>query len=133
VELVLMALAAAGLYVSTYFSVCVFRGYRGKRNQWSILPMVSNRCTLVARHHDARIFGVPNSVLGMIYYLLVMFAVALESPMLLMVAGAASLLALAFAVYLFYSLYFKVRIACPLCVFSHAITIAVAIGLALQS
>lgn len=130
VDFVLMALAAAGVYISTYFSVCVFRGYRGEGDRASILPFGSDRCTLVTRHRDARLFGVPNSILGTIYYLLVMFAIGLELPPLLMVAEAASLLALVFAAYLVHSLYVRVRIVCPLCLVSHAITVGIAVGLA---
>jgi uncharacterized membrane protein len=77
----------------------------------------------------ARVFGVPNSLLGVFYYLIVIaillvgWAVAPITEVLIAVAW----FTVALGLYLAYALFFIIRIPCPLCLTGHAINVALAV------
>ncbi len=80
---------------------------------------------------DAKVFGVPNSLLGNLFYvaLLVLVALGPDWRLLWGLSVAAAWLAFLFGLYLIYALVFRIKIACPLCLASHAINTGLAIGL----
>ena len=87
-------------------------------------------CGTVVRTPGARIFGVPNSLLGLIYYgaaigiALMGFPPALAAGLL-----AASWFTVAVGVYLGYRLLRVERMSCPLCWTAHALNTLLAIVL----
>ena len=71
----------------------------------------------------ARVFGLPNSVLGQLFYLALLAGAPLgllDWPALFMLYLGASLLTVVLAVYLSYSLLFITRVPCVLCFTTHA-------------
>lgn len=119
------ALALAGLVDAFYFTFAYYG--RIKRARW--VPAIlcareGSNCVTVVQTPYARVFGVPNSLLGIVYY----FALILWSlgavrlggwfDWLLVAAAAASVL---LGFYLIYSLIAKLHTHCPLCYTAHAI------------
>ena len=90
--------------------------------------MERGECSHVIEHPDARVLGVPNALLGLVYYLVLLSAVGglLPAPAWpwLRIAAWVSVIA---GVYLTTSLLRKVRIPCPLCVTSHALNLIILI------
>jgi uncharacterized membrane protein len=127
-------LSAIGLYIAAYFTL-VYYGIIGANTKLmpNICRLEEHTCQTVLGTKYARVFGVPNSLLGVGYYVIV--------AAVLLVGGSASaftiaLLAVAWftvalGVVLAYSLFFIVKIPCPLCLTAHTINLALAILLTL--
>ncbi|MEK9138994.1 MAG: vitamin K epoxide reductase family protein, partial [Bacteroidota bacterium] len=82
----------------------------------------------VIHHPDARVFGIPNSLLGVGYYLMALsVSDGLDFPIALLFLKFASWAAVLLAVYLVYSLFVRVKTRCPLCLLSHGINLVIAI------
>ncbi len=127
-ESLFLVLALIGLLVSTYFTAV---GYRWMRSDPGWIPPVcrldEGTCAAVIFTPQARLLGVPNSLLGQVYYLALLVGVlrgaALRPPWVygyLLLAAATVVL----AAYLSYSLIYVLRVRCPLCFASHAINTA---------
>jgi uncharacterized membrane protein len=130
---VLVLLSVVGLYISLYFSLVYYR-LIGTRNRLvpAFCRMEEDACQLVVRHSDARVFGVPNAVLGVGYYLLlVLIGVGVDLPMFVSSMRFASWVSVVLAAYLVYSLFSRVKVLCPLCLFSHALNLVIAVLLTL--
>ena len=129
-HLTLIALSFIGLYISTYF-VSAYYGVISPASR--LVPrfcrLETGACQSVINHPDASLFGIPNSLLGIGYYSCILFGAALEFPGFLAFARIASWVAVVFALYLVHSLYFKIKVACPLCLASHAINVVSAVML----
>jgi len=125
-----IALSAIGLYIAAYFTL-VYYGLisANTRLMPSVCRLEERTCQTVLGTRYARVFGVPNSLLGVLYYLTVIaillmgWTVAPITGVLIAVAWFTVLLGL----YLAYSLFFIIRIACPLCLTGHAINLALAV------
>jgi len=129
----LILLSAAGLYISLYFSL-VYYGLISSSN--SLVPafcrMEEGACRFVVHHSDARVFGVPNSVLGAGYYVLLMLiGVGVNFSMFVSFMRVASWVPVALGAYLVYSLFSRVKVLCPLCLFSHGLNLVIAVVLTL--
>lgn len=131
--LVITVLAVFGFVVASYFTAIA---YRWINPQASYLPhfcrMGENTCASVVFTPRARVFGIPNSVLGQVYYLLLMSALwggwLWTAPFYGLVL-AASTLTVILGAYLTYSLLFLTRIPCKLCFTGHAINATLWIAL----
>jgi uncharacterized membrane protein len=70
----------------------------------------------------AQATGVPNSLLGLVFYTAMLVMTPLLShPVIWTIAVVASVLASAFSLYLAYSLLFVTRMPCPLCWTGHVV------------
>ena len=83
----------------------------------------------------ARVFGPPNSALGILYYVLLM-ALSLAGLDWLIPPARTALAVLAwgvvmFSIYLAWSLIFRLRATCVLCFLSHVLNLAIALLLTL--
>jgi uncharacterized membrane protein len=130
---VLILLSGAGLYISLYFSLVYYR-LISPRN--SLVPAFcrteESACRLVVHHLDARVFGVPNSVLGVGYYVLLMLiGVGVNFLMFVSLMRVASWASVVLGAYLVYSLFYRVKVLCPLCLFSHGLNLVIAVVLTL--
>jgi uncharacterized membrane protein len=130
-RILIAALSAVGLYVSIYFTL-VYYGIIQAEN--SIMPafcsMKEHTCQLVLNSRFARVFGVPNSLLGVIYYALILvllFANLVFVPVFLNTLVVVAWFNVALGIYLAYSLFFIIKTPCPLCLASHAINFALAL------
>lgn len=109
--LTVFLLCAVGVYASAFMAGKARRAARGELTEPSVVRSPAAR--LVA--------GVPNAVIGLIYYPCVAIAIATPVEILHRLALLASVLAAAMSLYLAYSLLFRTRRACPYCWTSHCI------------
>jgi uncharacterized membrane protein len=131
-------LSIAGLADALYFTLAYYG--RVRRARW--VPQIlcareGSSCVTVLRTPYARVFRVPNSLLGIVYYLLllgwgltarrlgafyvVVYARALPLGWVLAVGGA---LPVILGLYLIYALHHKLHVPCPLCYTAHGINLA---------
>ncbi len=127
----LLLLAVVGLLIALYF-VLVYYGLL--RPDTRLVPAVcrmsDDSCQLVIRHPDAHIFGLPNAVYGVGFYLLVIVSILFPDISFLHTAVlVVSWISVAVGIYLIYSLFFKIKIPCPLCLTAHGINIVLAVVL----
>ena len=117
-------MALAGLADAFYFTFAYYG--RIKKARW--VPQIlcareGSNCVTVVQTPYARVFGVPNSLLGIVYYVvLILWVVA--APPVAAVRGAliaASAGTVMLGSYLIYSLRRKLHIDCPLCYAAHSI------------
>lgn len=114
-----------GLGISTYFTAVAYRWVRPDA-RWipAFCRMAEKTCASIVFTPRARVFGLPNSVLGQAFYLALLVGTPLgllDGPQLFRFYLGASLLTVALAVYLSYSLLFITRVPCVLCFTSHGI------------
>jgi len=124
VRALVAVLALAGLADAFYFTFAYYG--RIKKARWVpeiLCAREGSSCVTVVQTPYARVFGVPNSLLGIFYYLLVvLWAAALPWISAIgWVLIAASAGAVMLGSYLIYSLRRKLYIDCPLCYAAHAI------------
>ena len=126
----LILLSVAGLLIATYFTAVAFRWVRPDV-RWvpSFCRMDEQTCASIVFTPQARVFFVPNSVLGQLFYLAVMLGAVLgwlngpePLPAVYVVASA---LTVSLGIYLSYALLFVNRVACPLCFTSHGINLVI--------
>jgi uncharacterized membrane protein len=135
----LIALSLAGLADALYFTFAYYG--RVKKSRW--VPEVlcareGSSCLTVVRTPYGSVFGLPNSLLGIVYYLLLMawaaggqstgleFRLGIESYLItfgdLLLASSAVTVALGF--YLVFALRRILHTDCPLCYAAHIINLA---------
>jgi uncharacterized membrane protein len=124
VRTLVAVLALAGLADSFYFTFAYYG--RIKKARWVpeiLCAREGSSCVTVVQTPYARVFGVPNSMLGVVYYLLlILWAVAtprIPAVGWALIATSASTVVL--GSYLIYSLRRKLHIDCPLCYAAHSI------------
>ncbi len=124
-ESAFVVLVLAGLTIATYFTAVRYHWMRPDPG-WipPVCRLDEGTCEAVVFTPQARVFGVPNSLLGQAYYLAllvgVLRGVALQPPWVFgYLALAATTVAL--AAYLSYALIYVLRVRCTLCFASHAI------------
>ena len=134
-----IALSLAGLADALYFTLAYYG--RVRKSRW--VPQVlcareGSSCITVVRTPYGSVFGVPNSLLGIIYYaLVILWAVCGQSASITLRAGmtsyiitftglliAASSVTVALGFYLIYALRRILNTDCPFCYAAHAINLA---------
>ncbi len=119
----------SGLLISLYSTLIVYRIIPPDAGWMPRACRIGeDTCRLVLDHPDGRVLGVPNSLLGLFYYVAVGIAAATGFPALLQVPlRVASWAVVGFGLYLTYSLVFRVRAVCLLCLVAHALNLVLAI------
>ena len=76
VSFALILLAAVGLTISSYFTAVAY-GWIDPTEKWipSFCRMGEQTCSRVIHSPRARVFGLPNSLLGQLFYLAILAAV----------------------------------------------------------
>lgn len=111
VRTVITVLCAVGFYASVFMLSKSIRAARGALTEPSVVQ--TERATLY--------FGMPNSLIGMVYYAaLTGVSWLAHGTMLFAFALAAAALAAATSLYLAYSLLFVTKRSCPYCWTAHA-------------
>ena len=133
IDKAVLLLCLVGLYISVYFTLLANgRIWSGSRLVPALFRMGGGACSTVLRHPDARLFGLPNSLVGIAYYALIALATVVfgirQMPALI-VGGAWAVVGAGF--YLVYSLYVRVRVPCRLCLAAHVINLLIALVLSL--
>jgi uncharacterized membrane protein len=140
-------LSLAGLANALYFALAYYGRIRKARWVPEILcAREDSSCVAVVRTPYARVFGVPNSLLGVVYYVLlivwIMFVprhvsilghVLRPSETLGLLLLGVSLASVVLSFYLIYALRRVLHTHCPLCYTAHAINIVVFVLLILVS
>ena len=124
---VLIGLCLLGFGISSYFTGVAYRWVRPD-TRWipAICRMGEQTCATIVFTPRARVFGLPNSVLGQLFYVtLAVVAVsgALGDPLVRLVWLSVSGVTVLLGLYLTYSLLFVTRVNCMLCFTSHAINL----------
>jgi uncharacterized membrane protein len=130
----ILLLSLAGLLDALYFTLAYYG--RVKKARWvpsALCAPESSNCVSVVRTLYARVFGLPNSLLGSAYYLgLIGWILAgggeaptagtavwlREAGWLLIVVGVGAVL---LGFYLIHALWRVLHIHCPLCYAAHAV------------
>jgi uncharacterized membrane protein len=140
-------LSLAGLADALYFTLAYYG--RVKKARW--VPQIlcareGSSCVTVVQTPYARVFGVPNSLLGIIYYvLLIVWGLGSSWPDFWFVGWnrslvdfsffdfliLASIITMGLGFYLIYALRRKLHVDCPLCYTAHAINAALLVLLVL--
>jgi uncharacterized membrane protein len=132
-------LALAGFLDGLYFTFAYYG--RVRRMPWvpeALCAREGSSCVTVVKTPDACLFGVPNSLLGLVYYFLLMLWSLLGCPIgfEVEIAGAyrifrigwlvtsVSAIAALLGFYLVYALRRKLHVNCLLCYTAHAINLA---------
>ena len=123
--IILIILAAVGLTISSYFTAVAY-GWIDPTEKWipSFCRMGEQTCSRVIHSPRARVFGLPNSLLGQLFYLAILAATFANLIFLKPYSWlflSASFLTVLLGIYLSYSLLYLTRIRCVLCFTSHAI------------
>ena len=126
---VLVGLCVVGFGISSYFTGVAYHWVRPD-TRWipAVCRMGKQTCATIVFTPRARVFGVPNSVLGQLFYpLLAIVAVAgtLDEPLIRLVLLGVSGVTVLLGAYLTYSLLFVTRVNCVLCFTSHALNVVV--------
>jgi len=130
-----LVLALAALIISLYFTFAYYG--RVKKSHWVpeiLCAREGSSCLTVVQTPYARVIGVPNSLLGIPYYLALigwtlggdrlrrtyihMGSLVLGPTNLLIAASGVAVL---LGIYLIYALRRKLHVDCPLCYTAHAI------------
>ena len=122
-------LAALSFLISSYFTAVAYRWIKPDAN-WipSFCRMGEQTCASIVFTPRARVFGLPNSLLGQVFYLALMAAVVgdfLYTKPFVYVYLLASLVTVLLGMYLSYSLLFITRVPCKLCFTSHGINLVI--------
>lgn len=137
IEWLIIVLALSGFIISCYFTFAYYGWVKNARWVPAVLcAREGSSCVTVLQAPYARLFGVPNSLVGMFYYLVILslFAAAfilrdyVHHPVTSLLAGTAylgSIFAVLTGAHLIYALRWKLRINCPLCYAAHAINLAI--------
>lgn len=140
VRTAVIALSLAGLADALYFTFAYYGRVRNSR--WvpqALCAREGSSCVSVVRTPYGSVFGVPNSLLGIVYYgLLILWGVSWQPVSFgfrlgmtyfsisftnLLIATAAATVALGF--YLVFALRRVLHIDCPFCYAAHAINLAI--------
>lgn len=124
----LVFLSFIGFLVSSYFTAVSYRWVRPD-DKWipRFCRLGEQTCATIVFTPRAKVFGLPNSVLGQTFYLsIVIGALAgLLEHDLLKLYLLASALTVAMGIYLTYSLLFLTRVPCKLCFMTHFINLTI--------
>jgi uncharacterized membrane protein len=136
IRTLIVVLSLVGLANALYFTFAYYG--RIKKARWVpeiLCAREGSSCVTVVQTPYARVFGVPNSLLGIIYYLLLIvtafkswlipFGVGFRGYFVLVntlqLLTVASVITVLLGFYLIYALRRKLHTHCPLCYLGHAI------------
>ena len=127
--IILTIISILGLIISLYFLI-VYKGIIKGMNK--LLPKEicsENTCNAILETRFAKVFKIPNFILGIFYYIIILLA-SLYPYYLVFFRVFFILLSwfvVAFSLYLAYTLIFKLRTICVLCFISQIINLGIAI------
>ncbi len=115
----LLGLALAGAALSLYFTLAYYGWIEARGLPAAFCRREERSCLTVLQTPYARLFGVPNSLLGLLLYLLVLAVAVLAlagapQPRLWWVALAGAALSVALAPYLIWALVARLKTWCRL-------------------
>ena len=132
------ALAAVGFVLAASFTAAFYRPSSGLARlvpvEWCGLGDGERGCASVVHTPGARLFGPPNSLLGMVFYTALLVFAGLGLPAVLRPWYlAATWATVAVSAYLGYRLLYVERMRCPVCWTVHTINAVLALVLTAAS
>ena len=129
---VIVFLSLIGFLISSYFTAVSYRWIRPDEKWIPAFCRLGERtCATIVFTPRARVFGLPNSVLGQVFYAALVIGALTGrfegGPLTLYLL--ASLVTVVLGAYLTYSLLFLTRVPCKLCFTSHFINLVIFIML----
>lgn len=131
-------LAAIGLYISLYFALLTYGLISSSRDVFvpNVCRLDEQSCASVVHTPAARLFaGIPNAVLGIGYYTVILVALLTDGwsrPGMLAALLLAGTISVVVGAYLIVQLYRVMRVSCPLCVATHVINLLLAVVIGLR-
>ena len=130
--IVFLSLILIGFLISSYFTAVSYRWIRPDEKWIPAFCRLGERtCATIVFTPRARVFGLPNSVLGQVFYAALVIGALTGrfegGPLTLYLL--ASLVTVVLGAYLTYSLLFLTRVPCKLCFTSHFINLVIFIML----
>ena len=125
-----IALATVGLYIAAYFTLVYYSVVKASTKLMpNVCRLEERTCETVLGTKYARVFAVPNSLLGMLYYLavIVLLLAGWTAGPIATATIAAAWFTVALGIFLAYSLFFIIKIPCPLCLTGHTINLLLAV------
>jgi uncharacterized membrane protein len=125
-----IALATVGLYIAAYFTLVYYGVVKASTKLMpNVCRLEERTCETVLGTKYARVFGVPNSLLGMLYYLavIVLLLAGWTAGPIATATIAVAWFTVALGIFLAYSLFFIIKIPCPLCLTGHTINLLLAV------
>ena len=134
---ILITLASIGFFISSYFTSVSYRWIQPDV-KWipSFCRMGEKTCSSIIHTPRARIFKLPNSVFGQVFYLVLLatfWGDFVLNPIVYYCLIFASSLTVLLGLYLTYSLLFLTRVSCKLCFTSHAINFVIFVLLIIKA
>ena len=132
IEFVIVFLSIIGFLISSYFTAVSYRWIRPDEKWIPAFCRLGERtCATIVFTPRARVFGLPNSVLGQVFYaaLVIGALTGLFECGVLNLYLLASVVTVLLGMYLTYSLLFLTRVPCKLCFTSHFINLVIFIML----
>jgi uncharacterized membrane protein len=130
IRIALALLALTGLWLAIYFTGVTYRWLRPDV-RWipPVCRLKEETCSRIIDTPEARVFGLPNSLLGIGYYLAILGALVLGPlpPVGRAVAAAVAWGTVGLGLYLAYRLIFVLRVPCVLCFTAHALNLVIAL------
>lgn len=125
----IVPLALMGLLISSYFTAVAYR-WMEPDHAWvpKVCRLGERTCATIIDTPRGRLFGLPNSVLGQVFYVALLIGVPaglVTSTPWMWAYLAGSALTVGVGVFLTYSLLFVTRVRCRLCFASHAINLVI--------
>jgi len=122
-NIVTVSLAGMGLWISIYFTGVYYKLF-APDVFWipKVCQFTKKTCLSVLETPRAKIFGIPNSALGILIYSYLILDGFLPLPLwigLILLTAAVGR-----SLFLAYSLIYVTKIPCPLCFTSHALNLA---------
>ncbi len=120
----LQYLGFVGLLISLYF-LLVYKGFLGSSETFLPKKICSKgSCHDLLKTGFSKVFRVPNFILGIVYYTLIILYQFL--PFLKPMFAPLGVFVALFSIYLAYALVFKLKTSCVLCFASHIINVTIA-------
>ena len=132
IDFVIVFLSLIGFLISSYFTAVSYRWIRPDEKWIPTFCRLGERtCATIVFTPRACVFGLPNSVLGQVFYAALVIGALTGrfegGPLTLYLL--ASLVTVVLGAYLTYSLLFLTRVPCKLCFTSHFINLVIFIML----
>jgi uncharacterized membrane protein len=127
VNLILVLTGAAGLGIALIFTLARFgHNFAGTMLLPAFCRLDDKSCGSIVFHPDASLLGVPNSILGLLFYgLALIVGFGIGPPIFATVLLYTGWCGVAMALYLAYSLIVKIKVKCVLCFTGHVLTLVI--------
>ncbi len=122
-KIFIISLSTLGFYISLYFTLVNYNLIHPSRFPIpSMCKLSEGNCQLIIKTKYARLFGLPNFVYGLVYYLgIIVFVISGASGYIKIVFQIVSVFVVILGVYLSYVLVWVLKVNCILCFLSHIV------------